>query len=85
MFFAGKMSRNLAGFSNDSLFAGSPNGQQAIEREELYGEDKLQQMEEQKIDAYVPDSHLAHELNRGRRVRGQPHRLETWLVRVGLY
>ena len=27
-------------------------------------------MEEQEIDAYMPDSHLAHELNRGKRVRG---------------
>lgn len=30
----------------------------------------VQAMQERGIDAYVPDAHLAHELNRGRRVRG---------------
>src|ERR1700674_5642732 len=30
---------------------------------------KMRAIEERWMDAYVPDSHLAHELNRGKRVR----------------
>ena len=36
----------------------------------FFSQQNLRAMEERGIDAYVPDSHLAHELNRGRRVRG---------------
>lgn len=36
----------------------------------FFTQENLREMEEQEIDAYVPDSHLAHELNRGKRVRG---------------
>ena len=36
----------------------------------FFSQENLRAMEERGIDAYVPDSHLAHELNRGRRVRG---------------
>lgn len=36
----------------------------------FFSQENLRAMEEQGIDGYVPDSHLAHELNRGRRPRG---------------
>jgi hypothetical protein len=36
----------------------------------FFSQENLRAMEERGIDAYVPDSHLAHELNRGRRPRG---------------
>jgi transposase len=36
----------------------------------FFSQENLQAMEERGIDAYVPDSQLAHELNRGRRPRG---------------
>ena len=36
----------------------------------FFTQENLRAMEERGIDAYVPDSHLAHELNRGRRPRG---------------
>jgi transposase len=36
----------------------------------FFSQENLRAMEERGIDAYVPDSHLAHELNRGRRSRG---------------
>ena len=36
----------------------------------FFRQENVREMEERGIDAYVPDSHLAHELNRGRRVRG---------------
>ena len=35
----------------------------------FFSQENLRAMEERGIDAYVPDPHLAHELNRGRRVR----------------
>jgi transposase len=35
----------------------------------FFSQENLRAMEERGIDAYVPDSHLAYELNRGRRVR----------------
>ena len=35
----------------------------------FFTQENVKGMEERGIDAYVPDSHLAHELNRGRRVR----------------
>jgi transposase/IS5 family transposase len=35
----------------------------------FFTQENVKAMEERGIDAYVPDSHLAHELNRGRRVR----------------
>ena len=35
----------------------------------FFTQDNVQAMEERGIDAYVPDSHLAHELNRGKPVR----------------
>lgn len=35
----------------------------------FFSQENLRAMEERGIDAYVPDSHLAHELNWGRRVR----------------
>ena len=36
----------------------------------FFSQENLRAMEERGIEAYVPDSHLAHELNRGRRPRG---------------
>jgi transposase len=36
----------------------------------FFSQENLRAMEERGIDGYVPDSHLAHELNWGRRVRG---------------
>jgi transposase len=36
----------------------------------FFSQENLRALEERGIDGYVPDSHLAHELNRGRRVRG---------------
>jgi transposase/IS5 family transposase len=36
----------------------------------FFSQDNLDEMERRKIDAYVPDTHLAHELNRGVRVYG---------------
>ncbi|HET9306272.1 MAG TPA: transposase [Candidatus Sulfotelmatobacter sp.] len=36
----------------------------------FFSQENLQQMEERNIDAYVPDSHMGRELNRGVRVRG---------------
>lgn len=36
----------------------------------FFRQENLKEMEERGIDAYVPDSHLAHELNRGRRPQG---------------
>jgi transposase/IS5 family transposase len=36
----------------------------------FFSQENLEQMERRKIDAYVPDSHLGRELNRGVRVRG---------------
>jgi transposase/IS5 family transposase len=36
----------------------------------FFKQENLRAMEERGIDAYVPDSHLAHELNRGKRPRG---------------
>jgi IS5 family transposase len=35
----------------------------------FFTQENVKAMEERGIDAYVPDSHLAHELNRGKRVR----------------
>jgi transposase len=35
----------------------------------FFKQENLREMEERGIDAYVPDSHLAHELNRGQRPR----------------
>ena len=35
----------------------------------FFTQENVRAMEERGIDAYVPDSHLAHELNRGKRVR----------------
>jgi hypothetical protein len=35
----------------------------------FFSQENLRAMEERGIDAYVPDPHVAHELNRGRRVR----------------
>jgi len=35
----------------------------------FFTQENVQAMQERGIDAYVPDSHLAHELNRGQRVR----------------
>jgi transposase len=35
----------------------------------FFTQENVRAMEERGIDAYVPDSHLAHELNRGQRVR----------------
>jgi IS5 family transposase len=37
----------------------------------FFTQENVQTMQERGMDAYVPDSHLAHELNRGQRVRGQ--------------
>src|SRR5258706_2997594 len=36
----------------------------------FFSQENLEEMEPRKIDAYVPDSHLGRELNRGVRVRG---------------
>jgi IS5 family transposase len=36
----------------------------------FFTQENVQTMQERGMDAYVPDSHLAHELNRGQRVRG---------------
>jgi transposase len=36
----------------------------------FFSQENLRALEERGIDGYVPDSHLAHELNRGRRTRG---------------
>jgi transposase/IS5 family transposase len=36
----------------------------------FFSQENLRAMEERGIDGYVPDSHLAHELNWGKRVRG---------------
>ena len=36
----------------------------------FFSQENLEEMERRKIDAYVPDSHLGRELNRGVRVRG---------------
>ena len=36
----------------------------------FFTQENVKTMEERGMDAYVPDSHLAHELNRGQRVRG---------------
>jgi transposase len=35
----------------------------------FFTQENIRAMEERGVDAYVPDSHLAHELNRGKRVR----------------
>jgi transposase len=35
----------------------------------FFSQDNVRAMEQRGIDAYVPDSHMAHELNSGRRVR----------------
>jgi transposase/IS5 family transposase len=48
---------------------GEPPGQVSADAG-FFTQDHVRKMEEQQIDAYVPDSHLAHELNRGQRVRG---------------
>lgn len=48
---------------------GEPPGQVSADAG-FFTQENLREMEERKIDAYVPDSHLAHELNRGKRVRG---------------
>jgi transposase/IS5 family transposase len=48
---------------------GEPPGQVSADAG-FFTQDNVRKMEEQKIDAYLPDSHLAHELNRGQRVRG---------------
>jgi len=48
---------------------GEPPGQVSADAG-FFTQDNVRKMEEQKMDAYVPDSHLAHELNRGKRVRG---------------
>lgn len=48
---------------------GEPPGQVSADAG-FFTQANVRKMEEEKIDAYVPDSHLAHELNRGRRVRG---------------
>jgi len=36
----------------------------------FFTQENLCEMEKREIDAYLPDSHLAHELNRGKRPRG---------------
>jgi hypothetical protein len=36
----------------------------------FFSEENIEELERRKIDAYVPDSHLGRELNRGVRVRG---------------
>jgi len=36
----------------------------------FFTQENVRAMEERGVDAYVPDSHLAHELNRGKPVRG---------------
>jgi transposase/IS5 family transposase len=48
---------------------GEPPGQVSADAG-FFTQDNVRKMEELKLDAYVPDSHLAHELNRGQRVRG---------------
>jgi len=48
---------------------GEPPGQVSADAG-FFTQDNVRKMEEQKMDAYAPDSHLAHELNRGQRVRG---------------
>jgi transposase len=48
---------------------GEPPGQVSADAG-FFTQANVWEMEERKIDAYVPDSHLAHELNRGQRVRG---------------
>lgn len=48
---------------------GGPPGQVSADAG-FFTQANVRKMEEEKIDAYVPDSHLAHELNRGQRVRG---------------
>lgn len=44
--------------------------EQALADSGFFSQENLEQMERRKIDAYVPDSHLGRELNRGVRVRG---------------
>ena len=48
---------------------GEPPGQVSADAG-FFTQDNVRKLEEQQIDAYVPDSHLAYELNRGQRVRG---------------
>ncbi len=43
---------------------------QALADSGFFSQENLEQMEQRKIDAYVPDSHLGRELNCGVRVRG---------------
>ena len=43
---------------------------QALADSGFFSQENLEEMERRKIDAYVPDSHLGRELNRGVRVRG---------------
>lgn len=43
---------------------------QALADSGFFSQENLEQMERRQIDAYVPDSHLGRELNRGVRVRG---------------
>lgn len=48
---------------------GEPAGQVSADSG-FFSQDNLEEMERRGIPAYVPDSHLGHELNRGVRVRG---------------
>lgn len=43
---------------------------QALADSGFFSQENIEQMEQRKIDAYVPDSHLGRELNCGVRVRG---------------
>jgi transposase len=43
---------------------------QALADSGFFSQENLEELERRKIDAYVPDSHLGRELNRGVRVRG---------------
>ena len=43
---------------------------QALADSGFFSQENLEEMERREIDAYVPDSHLGRELNRGVRVRG---------------
>ena len=48
---------------------GEPAGQVSADSG-FFSQENLEEMERREIDAYVPDSHLGRELNRGVRVRG---------------
>ena len=44
---------------------------QALADSGFFSQENLEELERRQIDAYVPDSHLGRELNRGVRVRGR--------------